>query len=174
MKNSYYVFGVSSIYQQAWKSYKPYLLVCVFEKQITLPSEDTVIFIGQKKWAQCLLFFRRSHSCSMEFCWDLGCYHGLGLTPCRAAIPMPREQMGPLSVTLAYLLLTCHNNLNIFWLVPATLDYTFGQIWMVNPWVPLLWQKTVDPFSAISQRLLPDIWLPVVSFQEVNKLVGST
>lgn len=138
MKNSYCVFGVSSVYQQAWKSYKPYLLVCVFEKQITLPSEDTAIFIGQMKWARCLLFFRRSHSCSVEFRWDLGCYRGLGLAPCRAAAPVPWEQMGPLSVTEAYLLLTCHNKLKIFLLVPVTLDNMFGQIWMVNPWVPIL------------------------------------
>lgn len=86
MKNSYYVFGVSSVYQQAWKSYKLYLLVCVFEKQITFPSEDTVIFIGQMKWAWCLLFLRSLHSCFVEFCWDLGCYHDLGLAPCRAVV----------------------------------------------------------------------------------------
>lgn len=114
-------------------------LFVFFEKQITLPSEDTAIFIRQMKWARCLLFFRHLHSCSMEFRWDLGCYRGLGLAPCRAAVPMPWEQMGPLSVTLAYFLLTCHNNRNILWLAPATLDYMFGQIWMVNPRVPLLW-----------------------------------
>lgn len=144
MKNSYYVFGVSSVYQQAWKLYKPYLLVCVFEKQITFPSEDAVIFIGQMKWARCLLFLRSLHSCFVEFRWDLGCYHDLGLAPRRPAIPVPWEQTGPLSVTLAYLLLTCRNNLNIFWFTPATLDYMFGQVWMVNPWVPLLWRKTAD------------------------------
>lgn len=72
MKSSSCGFGVSSIYQQAWKSYKPYLLVCVSEKQIILSLEDTAIFIRQMKWTWCLLFFRHLHSCSMEFLLGFG------------------------------------------------------------------------------------------------------
>lgn len=162
MKSSSCGFGVSSIYQQAWKPYKPYLFVCVSKKQIILPPEDTAIFIRQLKWTWCLLFFRHLHSCSMEFCRDLGGYCDLGLSPLHSCHPL---LMDPLPTVLAYLLLTCHSTISIFWLVSVTLDCTFGHLF--------LWQKTAHLFSAISQQLLSDVWLPRASFQEVNMLVGS-